>query len=51
MKTERKITSFNLKKEIVDKINKLSRAQLPNKSKLIEELLEEWLKKLKNESS
>ncbi|MBC8147544.1 MAG: hypothetical protein H8E98_06115 [Bacteroidetes bacterium] len=51
MKKERKIVSFNIKKEIADKLNDLTRHQLPNKSKMIEELLEEWMEKIKNQKT
>jgi len=45
----KKRTSYNISKEILDKLDEIPRKELPNKSKLIEELLEKWLgKRTKN---
>lgn len=46
---EKKRMSFNIKKSIVTEIDGISRIELPNKSKLVEELLEKWLEKRKKD--
>ena len=35
--------SYNLPEDLLDRIEELPRKELPNKSKLIEQLLEKWL--------
>ena len=35
--------SYYLPKDLADKLNEITRKELPNKSKLIEQLLEKWL--------
>ena len=42
---KRKRTTYHLSIDLLNKLNKLSRDQLPNKSALVEKLLREWLKK------
>ena len=40
---EKKRTSFNLSVELLERLDNLPRKLLPNKSHLVEELLEKWL--------
>ena len=42
--------TFSLTKNTVKRMNQLSRMILPNKSKLIERLLKEWLDKMDKEN-
>ena len=44
-KTEKIRTSFNISKSLFDKLNLIPRRDLPNKSKLVESLLENWIEK------
>ena len=37
--------SYNIKKSVSDALNDIPRSEVPNKSKLIEELLEKWLER------
>ena len=39
-------TSFNLSEKLICKLNSIPRNILPNKSKLIEELLEKWIEQI-----
>ena len=41
----KKRQSYNISIEILSKLDSIPRNELPNKSKLIEELLEKWLEK------
>jgi len=41
----KKRQSYNISIEIINKLDSIPRNELPNKSKLVEELLEKWLKK------
>ena len=42
MSTRVKVT-FSLTKPLIERLNQIPRADLPNKSALIEKLLEKWL--------
>lgn len=39
---------FSIDKGIIDKLNSISRINLPNKSELVENLLKKWLNKNKH---
>ena len=39
----KKRVSYNLPEDLLDRIEELPRKELPNKSKLVEQLLEKWL--------
>ena len=40
---EKKRTSFNLPVDLMKRLNRISRENLPNKSRLVEKLLEKWV--------
>ena len=39
----KKRQSYNISVEVLNKINSIPRNELPNKSRLVEKLLEKWL--------
>ena len=47
---EKKRTSFNLPVDLMKRLNRISREDLPNKSLLVEQLLEKWLEENKKET-
>ena len=40
--------SYNIDEEVLEKLSNISRKELPNKSKLVEELLEKWIENRNN---
>ena len=44
----KKLISFTFEKETIDQLNRLPRAILPNKSKLVESLVKKWLEEKKD---
>ena len=45
---KKKRTSHNISEDLLNRLNKIPRNELPNKSELIEQLLEIWYKGYKN---
>ena len=39
----KKRASYNISKDLLERLDSISRNKLPNKSKLVEQLLEKWL--------
>jgi metal-responsive CopG/Arc/MetJ family transcriptional regulator len=43
----KKRVSYNISKDLLEKLDSISRNELPNKSLLVEQLLEKWLESRK----